>query len=349
MMVGAARRPDRSTATRCSPKLVDIQYERNDVDFARGKFRVRGDCVEIWPSLRRVRLPHRVLGRRDRAALDHQSDERRSRSTSSNRCSSIRPSTSCCRRSAIHSAVDAIRKELDERLEQFRNAGQAARSAAAQRPHAVRHRDDDGSGLLPGHRELQPAAERPRRRASRRTRCSTSFPKTSCCSSTSRTSPSRRSAPCTPATAAAKTTLVEHGFRLPSALDNRPLKFDEWRERSQPGRLRLGDARPVRAGADRRRSRRAGHSPDRPARSGDRSRPGPRPGAAFAGADSRAGGRRRARAGDDAHQAAGRRSVRTTSASKASAASGCTASSMPSSASSCCATCGKGSSKRSSA
>ena len=30
---------------------------------------------------------------------------------------------------------------------------------------------------------------------------------------------------------ARKTTLVEHGFRLPSALDNRPLKFDEWQER----------------------------------------------------------------------------------------------------------------------
>jgi len=31
-------------------KLVDIQYDRNDVSFERGKFRVRGDCVEIWPA-----------------------------------------------------------------------------------------------------------------------------------------------------------------------------------------------------------------------------------------------------------------------------------------------------------
>jgi excinuclease ABC subunit B len=31
-------------------KLVDIQYDRNDVSFERAKFRVRGDCVEIWPS-----------------------------------------------------------------------------------------------------------------------------------------------------------------------------------------------------------------------------------------------------------------------------------------------------------
>src|SRR5579871_5912226 len=31
-------------------KLVDIQYERNDIDFARGKLRVRGDVVEVWPA-----------------------------------------------------------------------------------------------------------------------------------------------------------------------------------------------------------------------------------------------------------------------------------------------------------
>ena len=31
-------------------KLIDIQYERNDVAFERGRFRVRGDCIELWPS-----------------------------------------------------------------------------------------------------------------------------------------------------------------------------------------------------------------------------------------------------------------------------------------------------------
>src|SRR5207248_5368730 len=31
-------------------KLVDIQYQRNDVSFERGKFRVRGDVVEVWPA-----------------------------------------------------------------------------------------------------------------------------------------------------------------------------------------------------------------------------------------------------------------------------------------------------------
>ena len=65
---------------------------------------------------------------------------------------------------------------------------------------------------------------------------------------------------------ARKDVLVEYGFRLPSALDNRPLTFAEFEKRISPGGLRLGDARPVRARAQR-ADRRAADPPDRPARS----------------------------------------------------------------------------------
>ena len=44
---GGRRAP---SATQLLRQLVDIQYERNDVDFARGTFRVRGDVVEIHPA-----------------------------------------------------------------------------------------------------------------------------------------------------------------------------------------------------------------------------------------------------------------------------------------------------------
>ena len=53
---------------------------------------------------------------------------------------------------------------------------------------------------------------------------------------------------------ARKTTLVDYGFRLPSALDNRPLKFEEFEAQDAPGRVRLGDAGDLREGARRRRS-----------------------------------------------------------------------------------------------
>ena len=49
-------------------KLVEIQYERNDLDFGRGTFRVRGDIVEVVSVVRRARAAHRALRRRGRRA-----------------------------------------------------------------------------------------------------------------------------------------------------------------------------------------------------------------------------------------------------------------------------------------
>jgi excinuclease ABC subunit B len=60
-----------------------------------------------------------------------------------------------------------------------------------------------------------------------------------------------------------KSTLVDHGFRLPSAMDNRPLKWEEFLERVGPDRLPVGDARRLRDEPGPRRRRRAGHPPDR--------------------------------------------------------------------------------------
>ena len=79
---------------------------------------------------------------------------------------------------------------------------------------------------------------------------------------------------CSTATASRKETLVEYGFRLPSAIDNRPLRFDEWRSARQAGDLRLGDARRLGAGRGPGRRRRADHPADRAARSRDRGPPG---------------------------------------------------------------------------
>ena len=63
-----------------------------------------------------------------------------------------------------------------------------------------------------------------------------------------------------------KATLAEYGFRLPSCLDNRPLRFEEWDAMRPQIGPRLGDARQVGDGAHRRRLRRAGDPPDRPRR-----------------------------------------------------------------------------------
>ena len=102
-----------------------------------------------------------------------------------------------------------------------------------------------------------------------------------------------------------KLTLVEHGFRLPSALDNRPLRFDEWEKRRQAGAVHVGDAGGLRAGALRRRGGRAGDPADRAGRSAAARQAGPRPGARPGRRDQEAGRAQGARAGDDADQAAG--------------------------------------------
>ena len=57
-------------------KLVEIQYERNDIEFGRGTFRVRGDIVEVVSVVRRARAAHRAVRRRGRRAGDVRSADR---------------------------------------------------------------------------------------------------------------------------------------------------------------------------------------------------------------------------------------------------------------------------------
>ena len=62
---GSASEIDRDKLLR---QLIEMQYTRNDVDFTRGTFRVRGDTVEIIPVYEEIGDPDRVLRRRDRDA-----------------------------------------------------------------------------------------------------------------------------------------------------------------------------------------------------------------------------------------------------------------------------------------
>ncbi len=70
-------------------RLVDIQYQRNQANLARGKFRVQGDVLEVHPLVRGDRGPGRVVGRHDRADHALRPDDRRDprRSSSRSPCS----------------------------------------------------------------------------------------------------------------------------------------------------------------------------------------------------------------------------------------------------------------------
>ena len=166
----------------------------------------------------------------------------------------------------------------------------------------------------------------------------------SCCSSTRATPRSRQVGAMYNGDRSRKTTLVEHGFRLPSALDNRPLKFEEWKERIK--QCVYVSATP----ADYELEQCGGEVVEQVVRPTGlldpviELSPARGPGAAPAGADQ--GARRRGRAGprDDAHQTARRGPVELPHRARACSASGSTPNSTPSSGSSCCATCGRASS-----
>ena len=141
-----------------------------------------------------------------------------------------------------------------------------------------------------------------------------------------------------------KETLVEYGFRLPSALDNRPLRFEEWEARAK--QMVCVSATP----GDYEIERASGVVVEQIIRPtglldpGDRGAAGGEPGRRPAGRDPRARQARRARAGHHPDQAAGRGSDRVLRRARACACATCTPTSTPSSASRSCATCASASS-----
>ena len=227
-------------------KLVDIQYDRNDADPQRGKFRVRGDSVEIWPSYEEFAYRMEFWGDDiERLSIINPTS---GEVVSSLEQMYIYPAKHfVLPEERIHNAVDRIRRELSDRLELFRSQG---KMLEAQRINARTRFDIEMMmevGYCPGienySRPLsgRDAGEPP-------STLFDFFPKDYLLF----VDESHATVPQIGAMYAGdrsrKETLVEHGFRLPSALDNRPLKFDEWRERTNqviyvsatPGPYELG-------------------------------------------------------------------------------------------------------------
>ncbi|HEX4148405.1 MAG TPA: excinuclease ABC subunit UvrB [Pirellulales bacterium] len=228
MMVGL-RRGQQLDRDEVLLKLVDIQYDRNDVEFARGKFRVRGDSVELWPSYEETAVRIEFFGDEvDRLSIINpisgETIEQRDELFIYPAKHIVMPE------SRIMAAIDRIKRELEERLEQFRNQGKLLE---AQRLNA-RTRFDIEMMLEVGY---CPGIENYSRPLSGKPPGSTPdtlfdyFPKDFLMfvDESHVTVPQIRGM--FAGDFSRKSTLVEHGFRLPSALDNRPLKFDEWEQK----------------------------------------------------------------------------------------------------------------------
>ncbi|MGE6630183.1 excinuclease ABC subunit UvrB [Bacillus sp. NPDC077027] len=208
-------------------KLVDIQYSRNDIDFQRGTFRVRGDVVEIFPASRdehcirveffgdeieRIRevdaLTGEILGERDHVAI-------------------FPASHFVTREEKMEKAIINIEQELEEQLEKLRENGKLLEAQRLEQRTRYDLEMMREMGFCSGienysrHLTLRPAGSTPYTLLDY-------FPDDFMIvvDESHVTLPQIRGM--YNGDQARKQVLVDHGFRLPSALDNRPLTFDEF-------------------------------------------------------------------------------------------------------------------------
>ena len=211
-------------------RLIDIQYERNDVGFERSKMRVRGDCVEIWPAYEEFAFRIELWGDEgdQLSFINPVSGEVISQQ---DRLFIYPAKHFVTPEERIQKAVGLIKDELKDRLEELREAGKLLE---AQRLNA-RTRFDIEMLQEVGH---CPGIENYSRPLSGRTEGETPstlydfFPDDFLLfiDESHVTVPQIRAMYA--GDRSRKMTLVEHGFRLPSALDNRPLMFEEWEEKN---------------------------------------------------------------------------------------------------------------------
>ncbi len=206
--------------------LVDIQYKRNDYIFERGTFRVRGDTVEVFPAYEEQAIRVELWG--DDVERISRFDPLTGEIIATLDRTAIYPASHyVTQRRTIDEMVPLIREELAEQLAKFRSEG---RLLEAQRLEQRTNFDLEMMleiGTCPGIENYSLYTSR--RSPGDRPAClfdyfpadflivvdesHASIPQINGMYNGDRSR---------------KLTLIEHGFRLPSALDNRPLKFEEW-------------------------------------------------------------------------------------------------------------------------
>ncbi len=211
-------------------KLVEMQYERNDIDFHRGTFRVRGDVVEVFPAYEddtAIRIE--FFG--DEVEAIREIDPLRGQPRDSLPTAVIFPASHYVTpASQLRRAIEGIKVELQGRLAAL---GDKLKLLEAQRLEQRTIFDlemlqemghcsgiENYSRHLTGRKEGQPPPT-----------LIDYFPRDFLMVMDESHQTVSQVAAMYRGDRSRKETLVEHGFRLPSALDNRPLKFEEFEDR----------------------------------------------------------------------------------------------------------------------
>ena len=209
--------------------LVDMQYERNDYDFTRGRFRIRGDTLEIQPAYEETALRVEFWGDEIERIVEVSplTGELLSHCDQVDLYPAKHFVTS---RDKLTAAIADIRAELKERLEEFRSQGKLleAQRLEARTNYDLEMLKEVGycAGVENYSRHLQRRAP-----GSSPWTLLDYFPRDFLLfiDESHMTLPQVRGM--YHGDRSRKQTLVDHGFRLPSALDNRPLGFEEFNER----------------------------------------------------------------------------------------------------------------------
>jgi excinuclease ABC subunit B len=206
--------------------LVATHYRRNDYEFERGNFRVRGDTVEIFPAYEELAVRVELWG--DEIERITKFDPLTGELISQMDKASIYPASHyVTRREVIERIAPEIRAELKEHLARFEAAGKLLE---AQRVESRVNFDLEMMlevGTCPGieNYSLYTSGRKPGERPA----CLIDYLPEDFLMVVDE---SHASLPqihgMHRGDRSRKETLVEHGFRLPSAMDNRPLRFDEW-------------------------------------------------------------------------------------------------------------------------
>jgi excinuclease ABC subunit B len=212
-------------------RLVEIQYERNDVDFSRGTFRVRGDSVEIFPAYEREKAI-RIEWWGDEIETISEVDPLRGKVLRKVDEVSIFPGSHYVTPAdRLTKAMAGIKEELRPRLMELKQQNKLVEEQRLQqrtlydlemleqmgRCKGIENYSRHLSGRAPG--EPPPTLL-------------DYFPKDYMLFVDESHQTVPQIAAMYKGDRSRKETLVEFGFRLPSALDNRPLRFDEWEARA---------------------------------------------------------------------------------------------------------------------
>ena len=210
-------------------RLVDIQYKRNDMELTRGKFRVRGDVIEVFPAYANTILRIELFG--DQVERIREIDPIKGSTLNSFSHIMVYPAKHFVSpHEKMKHALHAVEEELEERLRELKSQNkllEAQRLEQRTRYDLEMLREigycsgvENYSRHLLGKKEGEPPYT-----------LLDYFPKDYLMfiDESHRTIP--QIGGMYKGDRSRKETLVEYGFRLPSALDNRPLKFTEFNKR----------------------------------------------------------------------------------------------------------------------